>query len=109
MILALLALILSDGEPAAASPAPIHNYLKGAAPRERCGERAADGEILVCAKAELDAQYRLDPKVQAGETPLLPPAQVGLGKGTLSLHGGTGARAGGVVANRAMITFTTPF
>jgi hypothetical protein len=104
----LWTLALLMAEPVEMPAGPVHNYLKGAEPVRRCGEKAADGEIVVCGRKEQDAQFRLNaplPSLPEG----LPKAEMRVfGDGKLSLHTASD-RVGGAASAGAMLTLTKPF
>lgn len=106
----LLSMLILMAEPAPPDPLPPHNFLKQAAPRRPCGQPAANGDIVVCAREEADEQYRLRPLADADrydQKPLRAETRV-FGGGKLAAHT-EGANVGGFTSNRAMVTLSFPF
>jgi hypothetical protein len=105
-----LSILLAAAAPAAAEPPP-HTYLRGAAPREACGEQASGGDVVVCGRKEAEEAYRLRPLIDGDRYEPKPlRAELGLGGGkTLGVGLQTKELTPGQKTQRVMVTVGVPF
>jgi len=98
--------LIADQTPAAPAQ-PIHNYLKGAESRARCGTSDAKGEIVVCARDDGDQQLKPLPDGAVQDKPLRAETTVP-GVGKADLHSAA-SKVGGAPGVGAAVTLTIPF
>lgn len=92
--------------PASAPPTTIN--LRPFAP-PACKPSDDPGDVVVCARRDANAAFRLGPLAPQTVGPLLPPAQARVGPGTVAVETESATMAGGAISKRAMVRFKLPF